>query len=257
MYRRSSRVPTLRRRTAPAAAAARSSPRFSPPPGYQAPPPGYQAPPPGTKRPGYQPPPPGYQAPPPGYQRRPRATSTAARLPDASPPGYQGQQAAGGFRFADARRPPEKLRRRIAQRAASPACSRSRRCPPSSRSPTGSGSSAASGPPGRSHRPVRVLCPHRFRAAPRAPGAGAGVGGPRAGHRPDHSGHEDEGRPGMGPARPDHCCRHLPAAGHHQCQRCRGPDRRKLPGFIISLVATVLMWLPNPQAWFAAHRGRV
>ncbi|SFT48945.1 hypothetical protein [Arthrobacter sp. ov118] len=30
-----------------------------------------------------------------------------------------------------------------------------------------------------------------------------------------------------------------------------------LPGFIISLVATVLMWLPNPQAWFVAHRGRV
>jgi hypothetical protein len=30
-----------------------------------------------------------------------------------------------------------------------------------------------------------------------------------------------------------------------------------VPGFIISLVATVLMWLPNPQAWFAAHRGRV
>ena len=30
-----------------------------------------------------------------------------------------------------------------------------------------------------------------------------------------------------------------------------------LPGFIISLVATVLMWLPNAQAWFVAHRGRV
>ena len=29
-----------------------------------------------------------------------------------------------------------------------------------------------------------------------------------------------------------------------------------LPGFIISLVATVLMWLPNAQAWFVAHRGR-
>jgi hypothetical protein len=27
-------------------------------------------------------------------------------------------------------------------------------------------------------------------------------------------------------------------------------------GFVISLVATVLMWLPNAQAWFAAHRGR-
>ncbi|QYF91519.1 hypothetical protein KY499_14435 [Arthrobacter sp. PAMC25284] len=27
--------------------------------------------------------------------------------------------------------------------------------------------------------------------------------------------------------------------------------------FFISLAATVLMWLPNAQAWFAAHRGRV
>ncbi|BCW72646.1 hypothetical protein [Arthrobacter sp. NicSoilB8] len=30
-----------------------------------------------------------------------------------------------------------------------------------------------------------------------------------------------------------------------------------VPGFIISLVATVLMWLPNSQAWFAAQRGRI
>ena len=30
-----------------------------------------------------------------------------------------------------------------------------------------------------------------------------------------------------------------------------------LPGFIISLVATVLMWVPNAQAWFAANRGRI
>ncbi len=30
-----------------------------------------------------------------------------------------------------------------------------------------------------------------------------------------------------------------------------------LPGFIISLVATVLMWLPNAQAWFVANRGRM
>ena len=29
------------------------------------------------------------------------------------------------------------------------------------------------------------------------------------------------------------------------------------PSFIISLVATVLMWLPNSQAWFASLRGRV
>lgn len=29
-----------------------------------------------------------------------------------------------------------------------------------------------------------------------------------------------------------------------------------LPGFVISLVATVLMWLPNAQAWFVANRGR-
>jgi hypothetical protein len=29
------------------------------------------------------------------------------------------------------------------------------------------------------------------------------------------------------------------------------------PGFIISLAATVLMWLPNSQAWFASLRGRV
>ena len=29
------------------------------------------------------------------------------------------------------------------------------------------------------------------------------------------------------------------------------------PGFVISLVATVLMWLPNSQAWFAANRGRI
>ncbi|KQN84486.1 hypothetical protein ASE96_17010 [Arthrobacter sp. Leaf69] len=28
------------------------------------------------------------------------------------------------------------------------------------------------------------------------------------------------------------------------------------PGFVISLVATVLMWLPNSQAWFASLRGR-
>lgn len=28
------------------------------------------------------------------------------------------------------------------------------------------------------------------------------------------------------------------------------------PGFIISLAATVLMWLPNSQAWFASMRGR-
>ena len=28
------------------------------------------------------------------------------------------------------------------------------------------------------------------------------------------------------------------------------------PSFIISLVATVLMWLPNSQAWFASLRGR-
>ena len=28
------------------------------------------------------------------------------------------------------------------------------------------------------------------------------------------------------------------------------------PGFIISLAATVLMWLPNSQAWFASLRGR-
>jgi hypothetical protein len=30
-----------------------------------------------------------------------------------------------------------------------------------------------------------------------------------------------------------------------------------LPGFIISLVATVLMWVPNSQAWFVAQRGRL
>ncbi|WP_427129390.1 hypothetical protein [Pseudarthrobacter sp. S9] len=29
-----------------------------------------------------------------------------------------------------------------------------------------------------------------------------------------------------------------------------------LPSFVISLAATVLMWLPNSQAWFAGHRGR-
>ncbi|WP_260982423.1 hypothetical protein [Arthrobacter sp. U41] len=29
------------------------------------------------------------------------------------------------------------------------------------------------------------------------------------------------------------------------------------PSFIISLVATVLMWLPNSQAWFTSLRGRV
>ncbi|HSO15280.1 MAG TPA: hypothetical protein VLS95_04905 [Arthrobacter sp.] len=29
------------------------------------------------------------------------------------------------------------------------------------------------------------------------------------------------------------------------------------PSFIISLVATVLMWLPNSQAWFASLRGRI
>ena len=28
------------------------------------------------------------------------------------------------------------------------------------------------------------------------------------------------------------------------------------PGFIVSLAATVLMWLPNSQAWFASIRGR-
>ncbi|HSO90023.1 MAG TPA: hypothetical protein VLR70_02620 [Arthrobacter sp.] len=28
------------------------------------------------------------------------------------------------------------------------------------------------------------------------------------------------------------------------------------PGFTISLVAAVLMWLPNSQAWFASLRGR-
>lgn len=28
------------------------------------------------------------------------------------------------------------------------------------------------------------------------------------------------------------------------------------PSFVISLVATVLMWLPNSQAWFASLRGR-
>lgn len=28
------------------------------------------------------------------------------------------------------------------------------------------------------------------------------------------------------------------------------------PGFIISLAATVLMWLPNSQAWFVSQRGR-
>lgn len=30
-----------------------------------------------------------------------------------------------------------------------------------------------------------------------------------------------------------------------------------MPSFVISLVATVLMWLPNSQAWFAGHRGRI
>ncbi|AXJ08487.1 hypothetical protein CFN17_01720 [Arthrobacter sp. PM3] len=30
-----------------------------------------------------------------------------------------------------------------------------------------------------------------------------------------------------------------------------------MPGFLISLAATVLMWLPNAQAWFAAQRGRI
>ena len=29
------------------------------------------------------------------------------------------------------------------------------------------------------------------------------------------------------------------------------------PSFVISLVATVLMWLPNSQAWFASLRGRI
>lgn len=58
----------------------------SPTPGYQSPPPGYQG------EPGYQAPPPGYQAPPPGYQGEPGY--------QAPPPGYQGQPApAGGFRF--------------------------------------------------------------------------------------------------------------------------------------------------------------
>jgi hypothetical protein len=28
-------------------------------------------------------------------------------------------------------------------------------------------------------------------------------------------------------------------------------------GFVISLAATVLMWLPNSQAWFAAVKGRI
>ncbi|QCB98868.1 hypothetical protein E5206_05800 [Arthrobacter sp. PAMC25564] len=27
------------------------------------------------------------------------------------------------------------------------------------------------------------------------------------------------------------------------------------PSFVVSLAATVLMWLPNPQAWFAGFRG--
>lgn len=57
-----------------------------PPPGYQAPPPGYQQPAPGYQAPGYQAPPPGYQAPPPGYQ--------------APPPGQQNPGAPGeGFHF--------------------------------------------------------------------------------------------------------------------------------------------------------------
>ncbi|WP_346927210.1 hypothetical protein [uncultured Arthrobacter sp.] len=29
------------------------------------------------------------------------------------------------------------------------------------------------------------------------------------------------------------------------------------PSFVVSLVATVLMWLPNSQAWFASLRGRI
>lgn len=27
--------------------------------------------------------------------------------------------------------------------------------------------------------------------------------------------------------------------------------------FLVSLAATVLMWMPNAQAWFLAHRGRI
>ncbi|WP_426979203.1 hypothetical protein ACQCSU_07945 [Pseudarthrobacter sp. O4] len=36
-----------------------------------------------------------------------------------------------------------------------------------------------------------------------------------------------------------------------------GRNGSSWPGFIISLAATVLMWLPNSQAWFASLRGRV
>jgi hypothetical protein len=35
-----------------------------------------------------------------------------------------------------------------------------------------------------------------------------------------------------------------------------GKGGGSVPGFLISLAATVLMWLPNAQAWFAAQRGR-
>jgi hypothetical protein len=37
----------------------------------------------------------------------------------------------------------------------------------------------------------------------------------------------------------------------------QGRGGGSMSGFLISLVATVLMWLPKPQAWFAARRGRI
>lgn len=37
----------------------------------------------------------------------------------------------------------------------------------------------------------------------------------------------------------------------------QGRGGGSVSGFLISLVAAVLMWLPKPQAWFAARRGRI
>lgn len=61
-----------------------------------------------------------------------------------------------------------------------------------------------------------------------------------------------EGREGLAGA--DDCRGRIAAFGGHQFQ-FRGGQGGNWLGFLISLVATVLMWVPNSQSWFAAARG--
>ena len=218
----------------------------TPPPGYQAPPPGYQPPPPGYEAPppGYQPPPPGYQAPPPGYQP--------------PPPGYQGQQAASGNRFSMPADRPRSFGEALPVPAGGLSGMFNVAAMPTELKISywiwliggflgllggiiglfGSFVLIAFAPPLGLLVLVLVLVALALATAQIILAMKM-----------------KEGREWARLALTIVAGISLLLA-IISSSVAEGRTGGNLPGFIISLVATVLMWLPNPQAWFVAHRGR-